>query len=89
MNISTRQRFGSFVVTISGLALVAFLVVGVFRGDWHYVGSGSSNNGRWVVFSNRLAVNGYYVIPILLSGMAGAVCVLWPARKPPKLRQRL
>ena len=87
MSISTRRKFGVLVVAVAVAAALAFLVVGIFRGTWHYVGSGSSGNGQWIAFSGELGVSEYYFIPILLCVAVGAFCLLWPARKPPKFNQ--
>jgi hypothetical protein len=87
MIISTRRKFGISLVAISAVALVVFLAVGFLRGDWHFDGSGSSGNAQWAAYSVELGVSEYYFIPIFLCGAVGAFCLLWPARKPPKLNQ--
>lgn len=87
MSVSTRRKFGILLVAISVAALMAFLVVGIFRGTWHYEGSGSSGDGHWMDFSVESGASGYYLVPIVLCGAIGAFCLLWPARKPPKLNQ--
>jgi hypothetical protein len=87
MSISARQKFGGLLIAISAVLFVVFLVVGIFRGDWRYVGSGFSGNGGWAVFSGELGVSAYYLIPILLCGALGAFCLIWRSRKPPKLNR--
>lgn len=67
------------------MALIVFFVVGVIHGHWQYDGNGSSRNGQWVAISGELGVSEYYLIPILLFGAVGILCLAWPRRKPPKL----
>jgi len=87
MNILTRRKVGVLLVAISAVAMVVFLLVGMLRGDWRYNGSGSSDNAPWADYSVKLGVNDYFFIPIILCGMVGAFCLLWPSPKPPKLAQ--
>jgi hypothetical protein len=87
MSLLARRKFGILLIAISVAALVAFLVVGIFRGTWRYDGSGSSGNAQWMAYSGELGVNEYYLIPIFLFGAVGVFCLVWPSRKPPKLNQ--
>lgn len=87
MIISTRKRLGGSLVAISAVAMVVYLTVGLLRGDWHFDGSGSSGNAHWASYSVHVGVSEYYFIPIFLCGAVGAFCLLWPARKPPRLNQ--
>jgi hypothetical protein len=87
MRISTRIKFGAWLVAISMAALVAFFAIGISRGAWHYVGSGSTGNGEWIDFSGKLGLGGYCLVPISLCGAVGMVCLLWPSRKPPVLNR--
>ena len=85
MSISTRRKFGILLIAIAAVAMIAFLVVGIIRGQWHYDGSSSWGIGQSVTISSELGISGYFLIPILLFGVAGAFCLAWPSRKPPKL----
>jgi hypothetical protein len=87
MSISTRRKSGVFLIAISVVAMVVFLVVDFFHTDWHYVGSESSDSSHVVAFAGVSRINGYYLIPMFLCGAVGAICLLWPSRKPPKLNQ--
>jgi hypothetical protein len=87
MSISTRRKYGIVFVAISAVALVVFLTVDFLYGDWHFEGGGSSGSSLWACYSVHSGVSEYYFIPILLCGAVGAFCLLWPARKPPKLNQ--
>ena len=85
MTISTRRKIGILLAIISVIALVAFMVVGLFRTDWHYDGGGVSGDAQGMAFSGECEISGYYFIPIFLCGVIGLICLLWPSRKPPKL----
>jgi hypothetical protein len=87
MSISSRRKLGITLLSISVVALVVFLVVGVIRGHWRFDGSGSSGDAHWAAYSGELGVSEYYLIPILLCGAVGAFYLFRPLRKPPKLNQ--
>jgi len=87
MSVPARQKFGVLLLAISVASFFAFLVVGVFRGDWHFDGSGSSGNGSWAAYSGELKISDYYLIPIFLCGLLGVFFLVWRSRKPPKLNQ--
>jgi len=89
MSIATRRKFGISLVAISIAAFLILLAVGLVRGQWRFDGSGTtaSGNGAYAAYSVDLGVSEFYFIPIFLFGVAGAVCLLWPSRKPPKLKQ--
>lgn len=82
MTISKRTKIGFLLVIISVIAFVAFMVVDLFSvTNWHYAGGGDGN----IAFVGESNVGGYYLIPILLCGLIGVICLVWPSRKPPKL----
>jgi len=85
MTIPKRTKVGCLLVIISVIAFVAFMVFSALHTDWHYDGGGVSGSSDWVAFSGESSVSGYYLIPILLCGLIGVVCLVWPSRKPPKL----
>jgi len=74
------------MVAIAAMGMIAFYVVGLVHAQWHYVGGESSNSGQSIAFVGESHVNGYYLIPIFLCGTIGVICLVWPGRKPPKLR---
>ena len=86
MSISTRRKIGISLFAISAVAFVTLLTVGLLRGDWHHDGGGWSGSSRWDSFEVNLGVSEYCFIPVFLCGAVGAFYLLWPARKPPKLK---
>lgn len=87
MSITTQRKSGMLLLATSVVALIVFLAVGFLHGSWHYVAGGSIGNDQWAVYSGKLGVNNYYLIPILLCGAIGAVFLARASRKPPKLPQ--
>jgi len=89
MSIAIRRKFGISLVAISIAAYLILFAVGLLRGQWRFDGSGTtaSGNGTYAAYSVDLGISEFYFIPIFLCGIAGAVCLLLPSRKPPKLNQ--
>jgi hypothetical protein len=85
MSISTRGKIGISLVAVSVISMVVFQLVAFLHTDWHYVGSGSSDTSHVIAYSGTSRISGIYLIPIVLCGAVGALSLLWPSRKPPKL----
>lgn len=89
MSISARRTFGIILVIISVVAFVTYVIFDMLHADWRYVSSDSSGTGTAILFSAHSTISGYgyYLIPIFLCEAFGIFCLVWPARKPPKLNQ--
>jgi hypothetical protein len=85
VSISTRGKIGISLVAVSVVSMVVFQVVAFLHTDWHYAGRGSSDTSQAIAFAGKSRVDGIYLVPIVLCGAAGVLCLIWPSRKPPKL----
>jgi hypothetical protein len=83
-----RQRLGIVMAVISLVAMATFVLADLFRGQWHFEGAGATADAAWAEYSVRGGVNGYYLVPMVLCGVIGVACCLWPAQKPPKLSDK-
>ena len=89
MDIKTRRRLGLALVLISVVAavmlqlltgkLVAFAPGPVTKSDWGPVHS--------TLIMEFVTLKAVYVIPLMVVGLAGFLCLLLPPRRPPKLQQ--
>ena len=89
MDIKTRRRLGIALVLISVVAavmlqlltgkLVAFAPGPVTNSDWGPVHS--------TFIMEFVTLKAVYVIPLMVVGLAGFLCLLLPPRSPPKLQQ--
>jgi ABC-type branched-subunit amino acid transport system permease subunit len=86
---ATRLKIGWLFIALSALSFVVFWIVSVdesiTQGHTRIIGSGSSGGVHWVAMESDSKTNMYYVIPIILCGAIGILCLAWPHRKPPKL----
>jgi hypothetical protein len=89
MRIATRFKIGFLLVIVSAISFVVFWVVSVdesmTQGHTRIIGSGSSGGAQWVAMESDSKINSHYLIPIILCGVIGILCLAWPGRKPPKL----
>ena len=81
MNISTKLHFGLFLIFISVVAAVIWVIV---RGDWHFIGR---NGLDGFAIAGGLKLSWQYAIPIFACGATGVVFLAASKRKPPKLRK--
>lgn len=86
----SRLKLGFTLLAIGGVGFAGIFAADLIWGDPHSVtiANGSTGNVLWAAseFKVNSVVSQYYLIPFVLCGLAGMVCLLWPTRKkPPKL----
>jgi len=82
MTPSTRKRLGW---SLLGLSALAFLAARIFFSHARVTGSGSDGNVSWADVEVTNDLGWGFFIPVLAGGATGLICLVWPARKPPKL----
>ena len=83
MSISRRRRFG--LVLVCG-SVAAWIVALVFFSHSRVIGSGQSDNASWVASVVEIDAGWQFLLPVIVCGAIGLLCLVWPSPKPPKLR---
>ena len=89
MDIKTRRRLGIALVLIS---VVAAVILQLLTGKLVVFAPGPVTKSDWgpVHFNfimGFVTFKAVYVIPLVVVGLAGFLCLLLPPRRPPKLQQ--
>jgi len=81
-------------MVVSALGMAVFWIATIYysltQGHPKVVGAGSSGDGGWLLIESQTNINWLYLtllVSIILSGVAGILCLIWPARKPPRLNE--
>jgi hypothetical protein len=77
MSITTRRWIGVVLMCVSAVAFMAQMV-----GSQPRVIGADSEGGASIVLMEFQLELGW---PVIVCGMASVLCLVWPARKPPKL----
>jgi len=90
MQIRTRLKLGFCLMALSAVTFVILNIVVISKGHVVGIGNGSVGNRYWMATETKLDINTHafdllYLVPIILCGTLGLLCLLWPQRKPPKL----
>jgi hypothetical protein len=89
MSVSKRLKLGFLLLVLSVVGLIALYLAILYQaslpGHLHVIGSGTDGLSGWIDAKCDSDVSLAYLVPIVLSGMTGAILLVWPARKPPKL----
>jgi hypothetical protein len=89
MGIKTRRRLGIALLLIS---VVAAVILQLLTGKLVAYGPGPVTTSDWgpvhTTFTMEFVTfKAVYVIPLVVVGLAGLMCLLLPPRRPPRVRQ--
>ena len=68
-------------MALSGVSAIVTLIVILCSARF----VGGSGDSTVVVGLYESTLSGYYFVPIVLFGIAGAVCLMWRSKMPPKI----
>jgi hypothetical protein len=86
------MKIGGVLTAGSLAAMIIFwittVILSLTQGHPQVVGSGSTGNGgEWLLIKTDGDFHWHYLIPIVLCGVTGLLCLLCPPRKPPILHK--